>query len=91
MPESRAAATAPGCDVRESSNAARFMGSRLPGANNTRQIEGKPRAGLETATGRANHREMIGIVGENGGSGQAEYSLAEAISVVCKEVVLPGN
>jgi hypothetical protein len=67
------------------------MGSRLPGANNTCRIEVNPRAGLETATGRANHREMIGIVGENGGSGQAEYSLPEAISVVCEEVVLPGN
>jgi hypothetical protein len=67
------------------------MGSRLPGANNTCRIEVNPGAGLETATGRANHREMIGIVGENAGLGQAEYSLAEAISAVRKEVVLPGN
>jgi hypothetical protein len=67
------------------------MGSRLPGANNTRQIEGKPRAGLETATGRANHREMIGIVGENGSSGQAEYLRGEANSAVGEQVVLPGN
>jgi hypothetical protein len=67
------------------------MGSRLPGANNTCRIEVNPRAGLETATGRANHREMIGIVRENAGPGQAEYSLADVNSAACSKVVLAGN
>ncbi|MFM9847094.1 MAG: hypothetical protein ACKVP3_08030, partial [Hyphomicrobiaceae bacterium] len=50
-----------------------------------------PRAGLETATGRANHREMIGIVRENAGSGQAEYSLGGVNSAARRKVVPAGH
>jgi hypothetical protein len=65
--------------------------ARISLARTTPASESKPRTGLETATGRANHREIVGIVRENVGSGQAEYSLGAANSAVGIEVVLAGN